>query len=139
MSWITPVTHTATDYYNYADLNRVENNTDYICDYIETFATRPTVDTIKMNWVNTDIPNYDDLNRIESNILAIEEAIGTPDGWTTPKTDWVSVLDKFGYIQANRLETNLTVLKNLAEQINTGFLLCGDSMTTICGKGNTLF
>lgn len=291
MDWTTPVTHTATDYYNYDDLNRVEDNTYYLADYIETFAARPiittditnllvnpelnidldsngladdwsasstsctavrTIDsdaqkieitssssasaysqvtqfvlnispgnvlfgqvyakisgnvraklifnwyngstyigqstssyytstdfglislsatapanTTKVNvvlivgvissgavgsgwfknalflnlsvWDNTDIPNFDDLNRIEGNILAIKTAIGEPVGWLTPKTDWVSVVDNFGYIQANRLETNLLALKDLAEQISTGLLYCGDSLTTVCGKGNTLF
>jgi hypothetical protein len=138
MAWVPVVTHAATDYYNYDDLNRVENNVDYIADYVETFAARPSVSTIKTDWANTDIPFFDDLNRIEGNILAIKTAIGEPVSWITPKTDWASVLDKFGYIQANRLETNLEALKNLAEQINAAFLFCGGT-TTLCGRGNTLF
>lgn len=137
MAWIPAVTFTSSDYYNYGDLNRIENNTDYIADYIETFAERPAVGTAKTDWANTDIVFYDDLNRVETNILALKTAIGEPVGWLTPVTDWAS-LDVFDYNDANRLDGNLSALKNLAEQINAAFLFCGD-WNNICGRGNTLF
>lgn len=125
-----------SDYYNYYDLNRVETNVDTIADLIETFAVRPTLEAIITNRTKTSIEYYDSLNRIERNILALKNATYQPTGWITPKTNWVSVVDAFGYTDANRLESNLANLYQTISNIADAHLKCG---TFNCGQGNTLF
>jgi hypothetical protein len=136
MAWIAPVTHTAAGYYNVADVNRVENNTDYLSDYIDTnIGDHPATTGIKMDWANTDIPDKDDFNKIEGNIQACRNTFtANPAGWVTLKTTWVS-LDKFDYVDANRLETDLSLLKEMAEDVVAAYLHCGDF---ICGEGTEL-
>ncbi|UWG96775.1 hypothetical protein LPY66_18140 [Dehalobacter sp. DCM] len=137
MAWITPKTDwDDQDYYNYGDLNRVENNTDYLVGYIlGNIGFNPTITGIKTSWVNTDISFYNDLNKIEGNIQACRNIFaGDPLGWETPKTSWKS-LDKFDHIDANRLENNLARIKAMAENIVDAYLQCGNF---ICGEGTEL-
>ena len=134
MSWITAKTDwTSADYLNFGDVNRIENNTDYIADYIETnLGNRPAITGTKVDWANTDIVYATNMQRIESNVTLIKTRLGTPTGWGTPVT-WVTLL-KFDYTDANRLETNLSLLKTMAEAVNDGLLFCGD---VIAGEGGT--
>jgi len=133
MAWINPkIDWNTSDYYNIVDINRVENNTDYIADYIEIYALRPSVSTIKTDWNNTEFPFFDELNRIENNIEVIKNSMATPTGWTTSKVDWLSLNI---YVDANRLENNLSLLKTMSEAINDGFLSCG---SFVCGEGTEL-
>jgi len=135
MAWIAPVTTWAiTDYYNYDDVNRVENNTDYIADYVETYlGNRPAIVGTKTDWANTDIVYAANMQRIESNVTLIKTRLGTPTGWGTSVT-WVTLL-KFDYVDANRLETNLSLLKTMAENQVASLLWCGNF---ICGEGTEL-
>ena len=140
MAWITPKTVWDTaDYYNYEDLNRVEENTQYVNDLLVSIGYSPTVTGIDTTRTNASLVYYDDLNRIETNIKNLADASYEPLTWETPKTTWVSVIDAFDYSDANRLENNLLNLKNMIDGIVSNVLYCGDSQATICGKGNTLF
>jgi hypothetical protein len=134
MAWIAAKTDwDAADYFNYGDVNRVENNTDYIADYVETnLGNRPAIVGTKVDWANTDIVYAANMQRIESNVTLIKTRLGTPTGWGTPVT-WVTLL-KFDYTDANRLETNLSLLKTMAENVNAALLYCGD---VIAGEGGT--
>jgi len=136
MAWDTPKTDwDKSDYYNHGDVNRVENNTNYLADYIATFAERPGITGVKIDWANNDIPFKDDLNKIEANIKALRDTFtGDPLGWIELKTTWVS-MDKFDYIDANRLETDLALLKQMAENVSAALLSCGNF---ICGEGTEL-
>lgn len=128
--WQTPKTDWTTfDYYNFSDLNRVENNSEYIATLIGTYGTTPTLTGVKTDRDNTRIEFYDDLNRIEGNIQTLCNTAGTPLVWTTPKTTWVS-LDSFNNVDAIRLENNLLQLKNMVENIIAELRYCG---AFICG------
>lgn len=140
MAWITPITDwEATDYYNHSDLSRVESNTSFLNDLFVLNGYSPATTTFVTSRTNAYIDYYDSLNRIEANILALKECSFQPLTWSAPKTTWVSVIDAFSYIDANRLETNLSGLKAMIDEIVKAYLYCGDSMTTVCGKGTTLF
>jgi hypothetical protein len=139
LAWETPQTFTSSDYYNYDDLNRVENNTQYLNDLLESIGYSPTITGVNTSRDNTSLAYYDDLNRIEQNIQNLVDASYEPLTWETPKTTWVSVIDSFDYTDANRLENNLLNLKNMVDGIIEALLYCGDAQATICGKGNTLF
>ena len=117
MAWQTPKTDWDTsDYYNYSDLNRVENNTSEIADLIATYATRPGIVSTNTSRTKTSIEYYDSLNRIENNISLLKDAITEPENWETLKTDWVSVVEIFDYSDANRLENNLSELYTLVNR-----------------------
>ena len=139
MAWINAITDwdgvtTNRKYYNFGDLNRVENNTEYLKDtFLSVAGYVTTITTILKTRNNTRFEFYDDINRVESNILALKEASYEPVGWITPKTTWQD-LDLFDYNDANRLEQNLSALKLMIENIEAGLLWCG---VVICGGGNT--
>jgi len=123
MAWVTPKTDwVSSDYYNFADLNRVENNANEIAALIATFTNPITLDSVNTSRDNTSIEFYDSLNRIENNILAF--AIYLPLVWVTPKTNWAS-LSNFDYSDANRLEGNLLALYNMINNIIAEFRYCG--------------
>ena len=131
MAWIAPkIDWDSADYYNFADLNRVENNTDFLATLLGTYGTTPTLIGVTTSRDNTNIEFYDDLNRIENNILIIKNYSGTPIIWITPKTTWVT-LDSFGYTDANRLEQNISELYNVINNIILELEHCG-SFT--CGQ-----
>jgi hypothetical protein len=126
MAWITAKTDwNVDDYYNFDDLNRVENNTDYIYDELVNLGYSPTLSTINTSRTKSSIDYYDDINRIESNIKALADASYDPLGWLEPETDWISVYKVFDYNDANRLESNLVNLKSMIENIDAELEYCG--------------
>ncbi|GGA31669.1 hypothetical protein [Psychrobacillus lasiicapitis] len=129
--WITPkLTWSSTDYYNYDDLNRVENNTKVVAELVGYFIALPSLSFV----VNRDMKQIDfadSLNRIENNQEVLRQRI-TPDGWTSNKLDW-KANDSFSYADARRLETNIKLLyeyyKGNAEAIPyCGAFICGEEV-----------
>lgn len=134
MAWQTPKTNwTPDDYFNAADLNRIENNSQEVANIIGSYSAKPTIIGPVTNRDNTSIEFADSMNRIESNILALKNASYQPNDWQTPKTNWIA-LDPFGYKDANRLEKNLLLLYTLTKSIAAYFQYCGNFY---CGQNNT--
>lgn len=125
----------ASDYYNYWDLNRVEVEIQKVKDAIELFTSSISLSTRVTSRTNTTITFYDDLNRIENDILTLKNNLFEPLGWSPPKTSWVS-LDKFGMVDANRLENNLKLLYDMAVNVYSYLMYSGEART-ICGNDNT--
>ncbi len=140
-AWQTPVTSwVATNYYNFGDLDRVEQNTEYLRDEFLLLGYGAATTTFVYPRTRTSFNQYKtDLNRIENNIKALADATWEPVGWTTPITDWASVSQGFGFADAIRLEQNLLYLYNMLQNLEDAYLYCGDAQASICGKGNTLF
>ena len=151
-SWQTPTTNrTSSSHYNFGDLNRVDNNTNYIVEYLTTWlatyahcipsgviATPPSITAYTDKTID-DILKPSELNEAESNIESIKSDLGAPVGWLTSITDWAAY-DAFVYTDANRLESNLSLLKTSAEtlkdrldRIDQALLYCGTFNT---GQGN---
>lgn len=131
MAWIPAKTDwTADDFYNYSDLNRVENNTDYIKSALQSLGYTPILSSINTARTKASIDYYDDINRVESNIKALADASYEPLSWLTPELDWISVYKVFDYEDANRLESNLVNLKAMVENISEEIRYCG---TYYCG------
>ena len=147
-SWVTPITDwdgvttspSNRKYYNpHVDLDRVEENTEYLKDEFASIGYGASTTTFKYSRTRLSFDHYaSDLNRIENNILAIKNATWDPISWTTPITNWASVSQDFTYVDANRLEQNLLYLYNMLNNIKDAYLECGN-VQSICGKGNTLF
>ncbi|ATP40693.1 hypothetical protein CSE16_11895 [Solibacillus sp. R5-41] len=106
--WITPkLDWKSSDFYNFQDLNRVENNTEVIAELIRYFILLPSMLTI----TNRDMKRIefaDSLNRLESNQNILRQRY-TPMGWLQNKLDWVSN-NPFTFNDAQRLEHNLNLL-----------------------------
>lgn len=108
MAWITPkINWNNFDYFNYEDLNRIENNTKEIADLIARYTTRPTQTYVTNRTIKT-IEFASSFNRIEGNIQQLGNYY-KPYEWITPKTNWKEN-DVFSYEDANRLERNLLSL-----------------------------
>lgn len=125
-SWITPVTDwNASEYYNFADVNRVDNNTRYLLEYIQTnigyVLSLDTYTTQDINSMGTSAL----INLLEHNINAIRTAIGNdPLNWVTLNELWAGG-SSFSFTNANNLESDLVALKTTLENIYLAFRRCG--------------
>lgn len=130
MNFITPKTFTKDDYYNFEDLNRVENNTEVITTLLNLYFKQTNIVINKLRDMRT-IEFSDSLNRVEGNMDVLKNNFYTPLQWEKPKTNWEAE-DSFSYEDANRLEKNLLALFNLINGNIDNFQYCG---AYICGEG----
>lgn len=123
MVWITPkLDWQPSDYYNFEDLNRVENNTEVIAELIAAFGIPPVITTITDREM-VAIELAVSLNRIEGNINALGQKY-KPLGWEENKLDW-RANTPFDYQDAIRLEKNLALLHFYYRGNMDNFRYCG--------------
>lgn len=121
--WITPKTNwNINDFYNFDDLNRVETNTEHVKSLLQQLGRIINIISITERTME-HIEFSDSLNRIESNIDLMGSAYGL-NGWHPLKLNWV-YNDAFGYLDANRYESNLLLLKVFAERNINSLRHCG--------------
>jgi hypothetical protein len=111
--WVTPIydrtqlditNKTAKGYYNYTDLNRIEQDCDYLASLFGISITTKT-------WTRTDFPTLSEMNRIKNNIDSVRNAYYTlPTTPTTPNTPYNA------YGKANDIEQILNDLKALYDK-----------------------
>lgn len=118
---------TADDYYNFENLDKVENNTEIVAYLISLLDEVPPLIIVK-NRNTKSIDFADDYNRIENNIEILSERY-KPPGYIQMKTIW-EANDAFSYVDANRYELNLNLLY-LYYLGNTQRRYCG---ITVCGE-----
>jgi hypothetical protein len=90
-SWITPVTNrTSESFYNYSDVNRVDNNIRYLEEYVN--ANVGLVATLQ-NYTTQDNSKYgssDLINLLEGNINTVKEVLSyDPPSWVTLAESWL--------------------------------------------------
>ncbi|MEK4239057.1 hypothetical protein [Paenibacillus sp. FSL H7-0714] len=109
MAWTVPnLNWTAADYYNHADMSRVEINTKAVQDLM---ASKGFAVTIQEGVYSRNIwwvPFKEEFTRIEANLEALRKRY-TPVGWRTRDLPWTAD-SPFSYIDANRWENNLNLL-----------------------------
>jgi hypothetical protein len=128
-TWISPKTNwNSEDYFNVADRNRIEGNTDYVADLVAIWGDKPSVVNIKTDWTITDFGFYADILKIETNVNVIKDYMASPDGYIDP----VSSLP-LDYNRLNIIENDLILLKTMTERIEQQFLYVG---TFICGEAS---
>lgn len=125
MSWINPkLDWRESDYYNCEDLNRVENNTIEVANYLRNLQyiipIGPTVTNRDMSYIDL----ISSINRIENNINIIKDNFIVPPGWLQEKF-WVLGVG-YTYEDANRLESNLNILYRWAQIAKQNLIYCGD-------------
>ncbi|MFJ7933717.1 hypothetical protein [Sporosarcina sp. NPDC096371] len=129
--WVEPVLEwSPSDFYNYGDLNRVENNTEVVADLISHFGTLPAIVTVP-NRTMKRIEFADSLNRVENNQDLLRQRF-TPVGWLANKVDWEPNAP-FDYRDAARLESNLALLYfyyhgNYEARQYCGMVTCGEEV-----------
>ncbi len=133
MEWIPPkLDWNKEDYYNFEDLNRVENNIKVVASLINLFESDavPSVAAITDRDMSA-IVLASELNRIESNIEILGQRY-KPEEWQKSKLDWAANMP-FSYQDAIRLENNLTLLHsyyrgNLNVRTYCGTYICGEEV-----------
>ncbi len=109
---------------NARDLNRIENNTKFICKALGEryyFCDTPTVH----DWSLYAIPRMANINRITSNVSKLISAYyKPPDSPSVPN-------NMTHYTQINDIEKNLHMLKLMIEDMDSQYKRCG---TFSCGE-----
>lgn len=130
-SWTTPKTNWAlSDYLNFEDLNRVEENTHFVYDRLIQDGYFVNPQTYKTNWAVTDIVFKDDLNRIEQNIKDLAQAYYTTSEFEELKTNW-QTLEPVDFNFPNRIEKDLNIINRLISSMEQYFVYCG---VASCGQ-----
>lgn len=125
MSWINPkLDWKETDFYNCEDLNRVENNTSEVTNYLRNLQYIIPVGPIITNRDMAYIDLISSINRIENNISIIKDNFITPPGWQNKEAWFVG--KSFDYTDANRLESNLDRLYIWAQIAKDNLIYCGE-------------
>ena len=115
---------TSVDVYLAADLNRVEQNTQYIRDEIVASGYTIPELTYKTDWTQDDILFNDDFNRIEGNIKTIADVYFTGAEWEALKINWIP-MDSVDYTFANRVEKDLKILYDILNTMRRQYIRFG--------------
>lgn len=131
MPWIKPkIDWTEYDYHNAVDMNRVESNTQEIASLIlQLTGVDVGLETPVTDRDYSTIEFADGLNRIERNLEKL--SVFPLEGLGELKTNW-EVGESFSYVDARRLETNLSILYPMMNKNANNLLYCGE---VICGEG----
>lgn len=125
--------HTDQDFWNYSDLNRVEEWTQYLCDSLNTYGYK--MEITPKTWAVGEYPTPKQLERIRSNINALQDvwfavpewrelmAVHRPDGRETINAEQVNAQEwdlqqMHDYLQAMVAAFNL-------KQAGTPFMIAG--------------
>lgn len=114
---------TKRDYYNAEDLVRVEVNTQFVAEYLETMGYLAELQEVKADWLMQNFPTISEINRIENNIEALRECFYAPQGWKNKKT-WIKGM-KFSWEDALRYEKNLHLLTQMINLIKDATVYSG--------------
>ena len=108
---------------NVSDINRIENDIQYLSDNLSTLYYFPH--TVSKSWNNAGLPTIEDVTRVIGNVRKIissyfqyESAPDLPDTMLT-------------YEEINNIEENLHLLKRMLEDMISSFRECG---TFTCGE-----
>lgn len=109
---LVPTSENSKGTYNYTDLNRIENNCEYVKELLNNsgfFPIQIEIET-KTNWNVSDIPNIEEINRIRQNILTLKNGMNL--GREYEEIEFSNTMD---YIKANILEKDLYLIKYILE------------------------
>ena len=114
-----------TDYYNYEDLNRVEEATLIVREKIGLFRGKVVpLDEVFTGRTEKTIEDASSLNRIETNLEALKLSFPEPSIFDFSKTDWTH--DKpFDFSDANRYERMLYDMYYNIENNISNIRYCG--------------
>lgn len=103
--------------FNLLDLNRIENNIEFLADKMEEFSYAPNIHG--KQWSRVDMPNQNDMSRIVDNIRSLISAFYSPDNPPSLPSTMLS------YDDINAIEENLYLIKQLIDVMQTSFKKVG--------------
>ena len=109
---------TPEDCYNYHELNRIEENIDFLMQSLGMGCYLYTLRSM------SSIPTASNLNKVESTLEQIATAWFRPLEWIPVKTNWQGN-EFFDYNDANRIESNLEGLYKLYQSNTLATRFCG--------------
>ena len=110
---------------NVDDLNRIENNTDYLSECLITLYYYNRIDNYDESWSIGDVPHTEQVSRIINNVSILQEAYYKPSGSPTLPTTLTH------YEDVNSIEKCLYLLKVMIDDMVSSFRECG---TFACGE-----
>lgn len=124
MPWITPKTDwLSSDFYDFSDLNRVENNIEYASASLVVIGyPMPSMTFIK-DRTNKSYDLLSSINRIEANLQTVADNFVEPPGWL-PVVLWQPDT-KFTEYHANRWESNAKLLYDYSILTEQAWRYCG--------------
>ena len=103
--------------FNLLDLNRIENDIDFLAEKIESFGYAPNIHG--KQWERGDMPTQNDMSRIIENIRSLISAFYSPDNPPSLPSTMLS------YSDINAIEKNLYLIKQLLDVMQTSFKMVG--------------
>ncbi len=124
--------------YNNVDLNRIENNTQYVMeDMVERKIIKvPPTLAIKTNWTKDEIPTRDSMARIIQNVQRLMD-LSNPE--IVDSFDTIYDSTQFPYTLANAIEKNLNIMKNQPELPIQKWLLTIENGTILEYNSSTAY
>lgn len=125
--WIEPVVdrilQDLTDmnsraYLNYWDLNRVEQDTEYLADVLNGYGYNQSL-MHKTDWLMSDFPYAVQMERIRSNVQTLI------DVYHAQEIPLPGTLQNLNWIKLNDLENNLKLMKEMIARMEQSFRYCG--------------
>lgn len=95
--------------YNAVDLNRIENDTAYVAEYMleqKIIRVAPQINC-KTNWTGNDVPTTTDMRRIIHNVMTLIE-LSNP--MITDQLPQLKISSQINYILANQIELALDIM-----------------------------
>lgn len=124
MTWSTPKTNwTSAEYFNSADLNRVEQNIDHVRTTLTGYGYSVPSITVNTGRTSSSYDQLSSINRIESNLDTIRTSFVTPIDWQSTIT-WTETT-AFTAVQANRWENSVSTLYDLSLKVPQSFRYAG--------------
>lgn len=131
MSWQTPITNrTDQSYYDFTDLNRVDNNTQYLRDYIDdNLGTNIILPYSFVTATISTLPRVGIINGLEQNINTLKNYLGySPVGWADLFEAWQGNTYDFIFTNMNDLEENLVLIKADLEERVSSIIFVGEPL-----------
>ena len=103
--------------FNLLDLNRIEDNINYLAETMESFSYAPNIHG--KQWNRVDMPTQNDMSRIIENIRSLISAFYSPDKPPSLPTTMLS------YNDINAIEENLYLIKQMLDVMQSSFKKVG--------------
>lgn len=110
--------------FNPLDINRIEGDTQYLSDALNTLRYANKVSTVQ-NWAKESLPYKSHLDRIINNVSVLWGKYYKPAGSVDLPTTLLT------FEQVNALEKNIYLLKEMLDDMISSFRECG---TFACGE-----
>lgn len=131
MTYITPKKDfKADDYYNYTDINRVANNIQYLADLLRDSGYETDLIPFEPDFTLSSLPYLQVINNLEENLERLRLAVPIEPRDYLVTRNWYHTYDPRHdrnplYLDANRWEENIELLRKILVSLREDWLSCG--------------